>query len=43
MVTITLQFVKILSDVDVKTGTVFIILLLNKFALFNNKVRFSAT
>ena len=43
MATITLQFVKIISDVDVRTGTVFIIFLLNIFAVFNNKARFSAT
>ena len=43
MVTITLQFVKIISGVGVRTGTVFIICFLNIFALFNNEVRFSAT
>ena len=42
MVTITLQFVEIISDVGVRTGTVFIIFLLNIFALFNNKFRFLA-
>ena len=43
MVTITLQFFKIISDVGVRTGTAFIQFLLNIFALFNNNVRFSAT
>ena len=40
MVTITLQFVRIISDVVVRTGTDFIMFLLNIFALFNSKVRF---
>ena len=40
MVTITLEFVKIISDVGVRTKTGFIIFLLSIFALFNNKVRF---
>ena len=39
---ITVQFVKIINDVGVRTETGFIIFLLNIFALFNNKVRFSA-
>ena len=37
MVTITLHFVKIISDVGVRTGTVFIISLLNIFALLYTK------
>ena len=40
MATITLQFVKIINDVGILTGTGFIIFLSNIFALFNNKVRF---
>ena len=40
MVTVTLQFVKIISNVGVRTGPGFIMFLLNTFALFNNKLRF---
>ena len=39
MVTITLQFVKIISDLGSGQKQ----FLLNIFALFNNKVQFSAT
>ena len=43
MFTITLQFVKIISDVGVRTGTGIIIFLLDILALFNNNVWFSST